>query len=354
MDLSKIIFKLEVLPELIAGVTKPDRLTILKKIANSMVFYYPWVRFRLEQFETIKCKEHNCFELVPSVNYLYDLQYWYNNGLHPRFSLLKIILELGVRKYSKIKELLTTAADLLTPTCTAEEIKQKLKSIIEEEKKEMKRLKYGFVELKDFLKYIDSTSKNLNTIWPRLSQDDQAEIIRRYFDIICQDEKYKIARKKHEMPRVFDTYVYITKREIRSLKLDTMQIEALIKLNATPKEFVEISKHFYSWTAERALKYIRNEITVQDFLETDDHEIRRLLLRKLNIDEVLQKMTKIAEDEAGAIYELNNSYYLCVECPSTKAKYLLAIPNIIRSPKEAKKWTFGFLKNDDIVWEKET
>ncbi len=54
-------------------------------------------------FEHVYCKEHRRMELVPSGNYNGDLDTWYQYGLHPRFSILKTLLEGGKQQLTEAR-----------------------------------------------------------------------------------------------------------------------------------------------------------------------------------------------------------------------------------------------------------
>jgi len=100
-------------------------------------------------------------------------------------------------------------------------------------------------------------------------------------------------------------------------------------------------------------KLLARDFTVEDFFAERNQELRRFMLRIIPIQKVTEKMTLIAEDEEGKIYETKGDErrrYLFVKCPSTGQEYLLGIPTQIgnwkeqrplTSPKEARRWTFN-------------
>jgi hypothetical protein len=69
----------------------------LHLIANNAVFDHSWWGEAYRRYHRVWCKEHKQYELVPDHNSRWDLGYWYKVGLHPRFSILRALLNAGQR-----------------------------------------------------------------------------------------------------------------------------------------------------------------------------------------------------------------------------------------------------------------
>lgn len=93
-------------------------------------------------------------------------------------------------------------------------------------------------------------------------------------------------------------------------------------------------------------KYVAKDFTVKDFLDEQNQEIRRAMLRVLPIKAILKHMEFVTEDDEGKLYDFRpnawtNRRYLYVKCPSTAQEYLLEVPGDINEPKRARRWTFN-------------
>jgi len=127
---------------------------------------------------------------------------------------------------------------------------------------------------------------------------------------------------------------------------------------------LRIGRRQLNVTREFAERFHKRSFTVQDFLNQENQELRRIIARFVPIPKVVARMKLIGKDKEGAIYEekVENRRYLHVICPSTKQDYLLEIPRQVEngveplnpndqvgertrwkdlvSPAEARRWTF--------------
>ena len=142
-------------------------------------------------------------------------------------------------------------------------------------------------------------------------------------------------------------------------------IKGLLQQCSTPEEFPTVFEPFlfinlysqgrrYRVTNAFKEKFKAKNFTVEDFFDQRSQELRRLILRRgVTVKDILGRLKLIAEDEEGKIYELESprERYLYVICPSTGQEYLLGIPfwkpgsrwpdrPELKSPKEARRWTF--------------
>jgi len=134
-----------------------------------------------------------------------------------------------------------------------------------------------------------------------------------------------------------------------------------LKKSKTPKEFIEaLHPHLFA-TLQLGMRrprvpnafkerYLRKDFNPQDFFREENQEYRRIMLRILPIGKVLEGLKFVAKDDEGILYDLvrrsddmsdASERYLYVKCPSTGQEYLLAVPNNIQKPKEARRWTFN-------------
>jgi hypothetical protein len=83
-------------------------------------FYYGYA-----SMSVVYCKEHKAMEVVPAGNFNEDLRHWYEEGLHPRYSVLKILLEHGYLYFELNRALRSEIVLKLMRKCkTAKEFKK--------------------------------------------------------------------------------------------------------------------------------------------------------------------------------------------------------------------------------------
>lgn len=103
-----------------------------------------------------------------------------------------------------------------------------------------------------------------------------------------------------------------------------------------------------------AVQYRANSFTAQQWLDTPNHEERRLMLRHgVEPEDITAQLGKpVAADAEGILYELGGQRWLAVQCPTTHERYLLAVPSqnwdlttrariVLDTPAKARRWTFG-------------
>lgn len=61
--------------------------------------WYADKRVELRKYVSVHCREHARMELVPEVNFQEELHLWYRLGLHPRFSIVKVLMDAGQRYF---------------------------------------------------------------------------------------------------------------------------------------------------------------------------------------------------------------------------------------------------------------
>ena len=155
---------------------------------------------------------------------------------------------------------------------------------------------------------------------------------------------------------------------IRRLTEEAGHITAILAQVNTKEEFLKaiyprltsllsVRGHRIRVTNEFKDRFKKRQFTVEDFLQMDNQELRRVMLRVLPLEKILSMMVEVARDEEGTIYAMKESSsfgdprYLHVKCPSTGQEYLLAIPDHIESPKEARRWTFDLEVDAEFVKE---
>ncbi|MEM2174173.1 MAG: hypothetical protein QXI58_00910 [Candidatus Micrarchaeia archaeon] len=324
----------------------------IQRISKKLCFfdYYP--------VKILHCWEHKRLEFLPYPHYQFDLYLWYDKGLHPRFSIAEIIVKL-TDKPTEAKKLFDIAKKYLSRTITKRELKKILSNYLKmkrnAENKRIKKLLSHKGNSFDFQIILKDSVRKANYIWRRLTPEEK-EKIASSFQIVAEDEEVKVAIwKTHNEDRVaISKGLIITKDRI--IVVDEYFLK-LVEHGATAKEVLEAYKLKIdrSWDESLAIAFLRNEITADDFFRERNQTIRRRLLEKINIDEILVRLEKISSNEVGSIFRdiAENTHYLLVKDASTNQPHLLRIPNNINDPTEAKNWTFG-LNGKKVKWVKET
>jgi hypothetical protein len=152
-----------------------------------------------------------------------------------------------------------------------------------------------------------------------------------------------------------------------ALKISRTEDEFLKILH--PRLFVDLNPgdRMYRVTNAFKEKYEKKLFTTEDFFTERNQDIRRLILRSgASLKEVLSRLTLVAEDGDGKLYEMKDEAerdahtffpsadrmrHLYVVCPSTGQEYLLQVPAMFQKPKDARRWTFDLPEDAEFAKE---
>lgn len=311
------------------------------------------------------CDEHHTDELIPRFQYEFDLRPWYEAKKHPRFSLLAIF-----KKYERNVYAVHNRRLLLR------ELLQK----IDNEEEFEKLVKERYILIKGIQKYVLETQnpterdllevrnfKELKILLKKVNFDLLLSFLQKQGWLICHDNEYTFFLFQSTFykfyTRTLPVYLMIhnkNKKIIRKYsKFDTKLIE---QNKLTPTELLKMEKELNPvlWRAfcdgnERVFRYYTNQLTIDDIFKEYNHEIRRHFFTKINVDELVSRLTKIDENERGKLYKFfAYTNLLYVVCPSTNTPYLLQVPSYCNTVKSALNWTFNFNDNDDVEILRET
>ncbi len=121
--------------------------------------------------------------------------------------------------------------------------------------------------------------------------------------------------------------------------------------------------HVHAWhgvSVERRIIEDPETITPQEIQETENIEVRRVLIDRYGLPRYLEESgaKAISEDEAGVLYRIpiaNDEPLVMVKVINSTAEpdgtfkeYFLRVPPFVRTAKEAVAWTFGFEESDYV------
>lgn len=304
-------------------------------------------------FVEVHCKEHKKKEYIPYYNYWYDLRIWYEIGKHPRFSVLAILAKNGMGLLA-LNTIGKWVKEILQKTNSKREFEKLIKPFISK-----RSIKNMFRMMKEPTVSDFQFVENKSELWYFLKKAGFSVIksLANSADFCIEDENY-IIFSCHPNDVYCSIYVVYDKKaqkviqQFRDLPTDYI-LKKKIKATEIVKMWQEIPNLFRYFMdgSISVYKYFTNTLTVRDFFNENNHEVRRRLLEKIPIEKIIKRLRLVSKDERGELYEESKDSrfrYWHVVCPSTSDHYLIAVPKDCKTPKEAFNWSFYFNTNDRI------